>query len=318
MTRPDLSIIIASYNVKQYLIDLIHSIIKYTEKIDYEIIVVDDCSTDHTMEELRRKFKSRKNIKVINNPENLGFARTNNQGINIAKGEFVLILNADTLITDNGLSHLVEIMRGDKTTGAVGCRVVYPDGQIQYTCARNRFNFWTNLFEQFYLNNLFPKSRIFGRELISWWDHESERDVDVLSGAFMLVRSDVLKKLDGFDPYFRSYFEDVDLCFKIKERGYRIRYIPRYKIIHFSGKSFSQLNERSLIENYISRYKFLKRYYHISPLILKMISIKGLLLKIIVLTLVLIFRYNKKAQKRLVAFSKVLGWHLKCFFSGLE
>ncbi|MBU1077538.1 MAG: glycosyltransferase, partial [Spirochaetes bacterium] len=285
------------------------SILKYTKKIRYEIIVVDDQSHDGTVSELEKRYKKKKEIIIYKNSSNQGFARTNNKGIIHAKGEFVLILNADTLVTDNVICEFARYLKAHTDIGALGCKIVYPDGKIQYSCARMRPDFWTNLFEQFYLCNIFYKSRLFGKELISYWDHNSVRDIEVLSGAFMFIRSDLLRKTRGFDPYFRSYFEDVDLCLKILNKGYRIRYIPEYRIIHYSGKSFGPLKERSLIENYISRYKFLNRYYNSSFLLLHIVALIGLSLKFFFLLPGFLIKPSKIIKNRLIVFSRTFLWH---------
>jgi GT2 family glycosyltransferase len=210
--------------------------------ISSEIIVVDNASSDGTSQLIDKNEFA--HVKFIALNENIGFPKANNLAIREAKGEFVLLLNPDTLLFPDTLQKCVEHLRKDSGIGALGCKILYPDGLIQFECARNFPALIDIFFQTFYLHVLFPNNRIFARRLIGNWDHNSSRDVPCLMGAFILIPQEVLKRVGLLDEKFFMYYEDVDYCVRIHEHGLRVYYLNTASIIHFSGKSRAQSKEK--------------------------------------------------------------------------
>ena len=304
------SIVIPSYNTKSLLYDCLNSIVNNSKEIP-EIIVIDDCSNDGSYEDVKRDF----NFLIIDkNSNNLGFVRTVNKGISLSSGKFILVLNSDTIFIEDSITKMTEFMLKHENCGIAGCKIIDSKKNIQYTCARRRTTFFSNLWEQLYLSNLFPKNRIFGSELMSYWDHNECRDVDAISGAFMMIRRECLDQIGYFDEIFNSHYEDIDLCYRAKKAGWHVLYNADTTIIHLSGQSFG-ISPRSRIINFQSKYAFFKKYYPSIPSsLLKIISIGSLLGKIaLLLTITIISKITKNNNdihlKKLESYVKALRWH---------
>ncbi|MFA5339469.1 MAG: glycosyltransferase family 2 protein [Candidatus Omnitrophota bacterium] len=234
----DLSISIISYNVKDYLDKCLTSIFKEKKDLILEIIVVDNNSSDGSIAMVREKFPD---VKPIGNKENLGFAKANNIAIKQSCGRYILILNPDTIVLPGSMQLLVDFLDKNSRVGAVGPKILNEDSSIQLECARN---FPTPLIDFFILSSLykrFPKSKIFGKYLMSYWDHNDGREVPLLSGACMLLRRSALEEVGLFDENFFMYTEDTDLCYRVKKAGWKVWYLPEAEIIHFGGRSSEQI-----------------------------------------------------------------------------
>jgi GT2 family glycosyltransferase len=234
VTIVSLSIIIVSWNVREDLRECLESIYATGFSDGLETIVVDNASYDGTAEMVQDFFSD---VRLIVNTHNVGFPKANNQALSVAQGEFVLYLNPDTRVSQGALSTCVRFLRENEDVGLLGCKVLYPDGSVQYECARDFPSLTTMVWEAFYLHMLFPRNRHFGRTLMGFWDHQDSRDVPCLVGAFMLGRRSILQELDGMDESVFMFFEDVDLCYRIREQGWRIFYLADASIIHKSGRS---------------------------------------------------------------------------------
>tara|TARA_B100000676_G_C18086925_1_gene855855 strand:+ start:752 stop:2803 length:2052 start_codon:yes stop_codon:yes gene_type:complete len=230
-----ISIVIVSYNVKDFISQCIRSIYKSNlNKNDYEIIVVDNDSHDNTLQMIEKEFQE---VIIIRNKNNEGFSKAVNQGFAISKGENLCIINPDVIIKDDTLSKLLLNIEGNDKIGAIGPRVINTDGTIQHSCKRSFPTPLNSLFRLFKLDKLFPKSKVFGKYNLTYLDIDKEHEVDVLSGAFMLIRRKIFKLVNGFDQRFFMFGEDIDLCHKIKDLGYKVIYSPTTEIIHYKGES---------------------------------------------------------------------------------
>lgn len=233
----DLSIIIVSWNVADYLGPCLESIQHQLSDLHTEVILVDNASSDGTVELVSQRFPW---VSVIQAEKNIGFPKANNLAINRAAGKYVLLLNPDTVISDGTLKLCFDKVEEDPSIGALGCKIVYPDGSIQLECARNFPSLTAMIWESLYLHTIFPRHQLFGRSLMGGWDHDSDRDVPCILGAFMLVRKQALDQVGGLDEQFFMYYEDIDLCANLWENGWRIRYTAGTQITHNSGKSRSR------------------------------------------------------------------------------
>jgi len=243
-----LSIIIVSYNTKQLLADCIDSIGKILYNFSYEIIVVDNNSADGSVEMIKSKYS---HVKLIANNYNVGFAKANNQGLEHSSGEYVLMLNSDTIVLRNAIGTLVDFLDNHSDTAICGPKLLNSDLTLQLPC-RRAFPRFINSFSYFSgLSKLFPKSRIFGSYLMTYMDSNIDHEVDAVSGACLMVRRNVLKQIGGLlDEAFFMHFEDIDLCFRAKKFGYKVYYVHNAEVIHLKGQSSKIKSSR------VTRYFF--------------------------------------------------------------
>jgi len=259
----DLSIIIPSYNTKDLITSCVKSIIKHTSGLKYEIIVVDNASTDKSVEALKKQKK----VNLIENNKNLGFAGANNIGYKESKGEYILFLNSDTLLRNNLLKEMIDWMKKNPGVGAASCTLKNSDGSLQatggYFPTLPRVIAWMFFLDDIPGVNMFIKSfHPMGNKSpiknISFY--KKEREIDWLTGAFMLTRKDVLDKLKG--PWDESYFmytEDVDICYRIKRSGHKIMYLPRWDITHLGGASGTK--ESTILSEFRGVKRFYSKFY---------------------------------------------------------
>lgn len=231
-----LSIIIVSYNVKYFLEQCLYSVQKATAVcgIPSEVIVIDNQSTDGTISYLQQKFPA---VVFVSNKENVGYARANNQGWSQAKGDVVLFLNPDTIISEESLKQSLEVLDQYKDVGAVGVRMVDGSGEFLPESKRGLPTPAASFYKLTGLIRLFPHSEKIAHYYMGHLDSKKNYEVFVLAGAFMMVRKSVLEKTDGFDEQFFMYGEDVDLSYRIQKAGYKNVYIGKTSIIHFKGES---------------------------------------------------------------------------------
>src|SRR3989344_9401208 len=232
----DISIIIVSYNGKKFLKNCIVSIIdNVSNKINYEIIVVDNNSSDNSAEMIRKEFSQ---IKLIANKENNGFSKANNQGIKISqKSRYILFLNPDTIMQKNTVEKMIKFMDDNMDAGASTCKLVMLNGEIDDASHRGFPTPW-NAFAHFTgLARIFPRSRIFAGYNLGWMDLSKTHEIDALAGAFMLVRRKAGEEAKWWDEDYFFYGEDIDFCYMLKQKGWKIYYVPEFFITHYKGVS---------------------------------------------------------------------------------
>ncbi|MDC3136179.1 glycosyltransferase [Bacteroidota bacterium] len=232
--KVDISIVIVNYKVKEYVSNLLSSIRKAADEYSVQVFVVDNDSGDDSVTYLQQRHPD---VSYIANKENLGFGKANNQAIKQAKGEFTLIINPDTLVSEDTFSTLISHMRSNPECGAAGCKILNPDGSFAPESKRSVPTIWAALTKLLGLHTLFPKSRLFGQYYLSWLTEDQQAQVPVLSGSFMFWRTDLLQQLGGFDERFFMYGEDIDLCYRVQDTSYHIDYVPSTSIIHYKGES---------------------------------------------------------------------------------
>lgn len=234
---PDVSIIIVNWNTKDTLRDCLTSIYKQTQDNQFEVIVIDNASSDGSAEMVRTKFPR---VILLENSENRGFAAANNQGMAIARGRYVLLLNSDTLVLNQTIAETVSFADAHPETAVIGCRVLNPDKALQPTCFM--FPSILNMFlSSSYLYKLFPGSKFFGRERMIWWDRSDAREVDVVTGCFMLVRPQAIEQVGMMDEQFFMYGEETDWCYRFKKAGWKVLFTPDAEIIHLGGQSSKKI-----------------------------------------------------------------------------
>ena len=268
-----ISIVIVSYNVKDFICQCIRSIYKSNlSKSDYEIIVIDNDSHDDTISVIKEEFQE---VVIIENANNEGFSKAVNQGFNISKGDNICIINPDVIIKDDTLLKLLNKIEQNDEIGAIGPRIINTNGTIQHSCKRSFPTPLNSLFRLFKLDKLFPKSKIFGKYNLTYLDIDKEHEVDVLSGAFMFIPRKIFKLINGFDERFFMFGEDIDLCHKIKDLGYKIIYSPITEIIHYKGESvksapYDMINVfYSAMDIYYDKYSNKYRYWKFISVLVK-------------------------------------------------
>ncbi len=258
MSAIDTSIIIVNWNTRDVLRSCLASAYRETENITFEVIVIDNASIDHSVEMIKEEFPS---AIVIDNYENRGFAAANNQGIAIARGRYVLLLNSDTIVMDNAIAKTIEFADNHPEAAVVGCQVRENQKKVQMTCFR--YPSIVNLFlSAFGLAKLFKYNRVFGREWMLWWKRDSERDVDVISGMFMLARRQAIDQVGLLDERFFMYCEEADWCYRFAKAGWKVLFWPGAQVIHVGGGSHSssQIPVKMFVQQQKSRLIFLRKH----------------------------------------------------------
>jgi len=254
----DVSIIIVNYNVRFFLEQCLHSVFKAKNNLNIEIIVVDNHSVDGSVQMLKEKFPQ---VIVIENKDNVGFSKANNQGIKIARGKYVLLLNPDTVLQEDTLVKCFEFMEATPDAGALGVKMFDGKGNFLPESKRGFPSPMVAFYKIFGLSKLFPKSKIFGRYHLGFLDKDKTHNVDVLSGAFMFIRKEVLNKIGGLDEDYFMYGEDIDLSYRIKKAGYNNYYFANTSIIHYKGESTKKSSVNYVIVFYKAMVIFANKHF---------------------------------------------------------
>jgi N-acetylglucosaminyl-diphospho-decaprenol L-rhamnosyltransferase len=305
-----LSIVILCWNDLKVIADCLASIYSGTHATDFEVIVSDNGSTDGSLEFIRKDYPQ---VRLIENGRNLRFAKGNNVAIRASHGEYVLILNPDTIIHDGTLDKLTVFANSHPEAGAFGCKVLNSDGSIQ-ECVRPLPTVRSEWCAALGLGALAYLSEWFHPGVYTHWKGDTERTVGWLAGCFILVRGDLLKRLGGFDEQFFYYFEDTDLCWRIWDSGNSILYTPSVAITHLGGQStnrrFSPIG--FALDGQVTRYLYYYKYYGASGVrSCRRTMLVGLLLRRIGYGLAQLLRPNESRKKHLELLRTLFEWNLR-------
>ncbi len=234
-TPPTVSIIVVSYNTRQMTLECLRSVFEQTHRTTFEIIVIDNESADGSADAIEAEFAGR--LRLIRSGANLGFAKANNVAAEHATGDYLLLLNPDTLVLDAAIDRLVEFARTRPEAKIWGGRTVYADGSLNPASCWGRQTLWSVFCAACGLSSLFRRTTLFNPEGIGGWARDSIRQVDIVSGCFFLVRREFWKRLNGFDPAFFMYGEEADLCLRASALGARPLISHEAVIIHYGGAS---------------------------------------------------------------------------------
>lgn len=229
----DVSIIVVAWNVRELLGNCLRSVYEQTKGIEFEVVYVDNGSVDGSVEMVRKEFPQ---TRMIENKDNKGFIKANNQGIGIARGRYVLLLNSDTVVLDNAIAKTVRFADAHSEAAVVGCRVLNADRTVQDNCYR----FYSTLnmvFDVLWLSRAMPQSSLFARKYYGGWNFDCEREVDVVVGCFSLVRMEAIRQVGVMDETFFVYGDDIDWCYRFVKAGWKVLFTAAGEIIHYRGQT---------------------------------------------------------------------------------
>jgi len=258
LVSPKVSVLIVSYNVKQYIVHCIDSIKKSNYNGKIEIIVVDNNSFDGSIPKIKQQFKD---VKCIQNDNNVGFGRAVNQAAKVASGNNYLILNPDTIIEENTISTFVNYLEDNNAVGMVGPKIVNSDGTLQKGCKRSFPTIGVALPKLLGLDKVFKNSKWASRYNLNYLDMDEIHKVDAISGSCMFLRADLFKKIGGFDEQFFMYGEDLDLCYQVFKQGFEVHYLPKTQIMHYQGESVKSAPYDSLNAFYNAMILFSDKHF---------------------------------------------------------
>ncbi len=254
----DLSIIIVNWNSKDYLRKCVASVLAETQDLAFEIIVIDSASFDGSGEMLSQEFPQ---VRFIQSQENLGFSKSNNRAFEVSSGEVVLFLNPDTELAGPAINQLYKTLQGLPNAGAVGCKLLNSDGTIQTSCIQAFPTILNQALSMEALRRLTPRARLWGMSAI--FDANSQpAEVEMISGACLMMRRLVFQKVGQFSPEYFMYAEDVDLCYKARQAGFTNYYSGEAVVVHHGGGSSQQARSNfSSIMMMESTRRFLKKWH---------------------------------------------------------
>lgn len=286
-----LSIIIVSWNTASCLENCLSSILVNPPTSPFENWVVDNASTDNSPRMVREKFPQ---VQLMESHENIGFASANNQAIQRCTGKYILLLNPDTYVAPGTLQALVDFLDKTPEAGAVGARILNPDGSLQIS-SHPRPTLSRELWRMFHLDSLSP----YAEYPPSKWETNQAQEVDVLIGACLMLRKDVLDQVGFLDEDYFMYSEEVDLCYRVQRAGWRLFWVPQAEVVHFGGQSTQQVPTEMFLNLYHGKIKYFRKHdgwlaVQIYKLILMIASLSRL-----VLTPFTFFEHSSRRQKHL-------------------
>ena len=248
----DLSVVIISWNTKGLLMRCLESVLSEGERLSLEILVVDNASSDGSAGMVRDRFPQ---VHLIANEENVGFARANNQAIDLASGRYILLLNSDTEVCTGALWTLVEFMDRQPRAGAVGARLLNTDGSLQPSC-HPMLTPWREFWRLLFLERV---KRCATYDM-AHWDLQSPRRVEVIKGACLLSRREALERVGSLDERYFMYTEEVDLCYRLQAADWELYWAPQARVVHHEGQSSRQMRESMYIQLYRSKVLFFRKH----------------------------------------------------------
>jgi len=257
-TTPDLSICIVTYQACQLLQECLESLFENTD-IDFEIIVVDNGSTDGVEKMLSVEYPT---VKLIRNEKNLGFTRPMNQALSQAIGNFLLVLNPDTIILPRAMENMLDFMKNNSNVGICGPKVLNMDGTLQKSCRRGDSRPWAVISYFTGLSAIFPSSKFFSQYHMNYLDPDQNHPVDGVSGSCMMVHRQLLDQIGYLDEQFFAYQEDADYCLRARAAGWQVYYVPEAQIKHYGGLGGSLVKPwRSIIEWHKAYFMLYRKHF---------------------------------------------------------
>jgi len=308
----DVSVIIVSWNTCSITRDCLRSVFDETRGIDFEVIVVDNASSDGSAEMVRREFPR---AVLIENRQNRGFAAANNQAMRVARGKYVLLLNSDTVLIDGAIQECFAFIEKHPEAAVVGCKALNEDGSLQFTCSM-----FPGLLNQLLLatglSSALGGNRFFGRADMTWWDHNELREVDFVAGCFMLVRRAAVEQVGVMDENYFMYAEEADWCLRFRRAGWKVFYYPDARFHHLLGASEkSSVRDMTLERRKSLLYFFRKNFGPLKAYVANYMFVLNDALRIVPWVIGSVYdalrgRRTSRRQAKLVSRLNTLGFHL--------
>lgn len=261
MTLPLISVVIVSFNVRDYLMDGVSALYADTTlppKLSIEVLVVDNASSDGSVEAVETKFPQ---VTIVRQSENVGFGRANNAGLQKCRGELVLLLNPDVNVDRGCLPALADFLLANPEAGAAGPRLRRPDGRLDLAARRGFPTLAAAFYRVVGLGRLFPKSPRFNRYNMGSFADGAVHEIDAGTGACLMVRRSAIDQVGLFDPDYFMYGEDLDFCYRLKQKGWKIFYVPAAGAVHVKGASSRQATSAMLYEFHRAMWLFHRKHY---------------------------------------------------------
>ncbi len=248
-----LAIVIISWNTEDLLRDCLQSVYDYPPECEYEVWVVDNDSSDGSIAVVKEGFPQ---VSLVENEQNVGFAQANNQAVQLTNCELVLLLNPDTIVKPHALTVLVTFMDEHSEAGSAGSMLLNPDGSLQPSCHPSP-KLSRELWRLLHLDAVYP----YGHYHMHKWDMGKMREVDVVQGASMILRQSILDNIGLLDGDYFMYSEEVDLCYRIQQAGWKLYWVPQSKVIHYGGQSTKLMADRMFIQLYKGKLMYFRKHY---------------------------------------------------------
>lgn len=254
----DLSIIMVSYNTKELTLDSLKSVFEQTKGVSFEIIVLDNNSRDGSLEAISQAFP---HVKLIASKENHGFAQGNNIAVKVAVGEYVLLLNPDTVVLEEAIQKLLLFAKKNPGARIWGGRTLFSDGSLNPASCWRRSTLWSLFCYTFAITWAFRSSPFFNAEGYGGWNRDSVKQVDIVSGCFFMIKRDYWRKLGGFSVEFFMYGEEADLCLRAGKLGAMPMVTPEATIVHYGGAS-EKVRADKMVRLFVAKALLIKRHWH--------------------------------------------------------
>lgn len=286
----DLSVVIVNWNTRDLLRNCLRSVYACWPETEYELIVVDNASSDNSVAMVRNEFPR---VDLIVNDQNVGFAQANNQGMTRCSRKYIVLLNPDTIVHPNAFDNLVSFMDAHPEAGAAGPLLLNPDGSLQLSC----YPFPTIRRELWRLFHL-DKVCAYGVYPMALWDHETIREVEHIKGACLILRKEAVNRAGWLDEDYFMYSEELDLCYRLSRMGWKLFWVPQSKVTHHGGQSTNQAAKEMFLELYRSKILFFRKNHPQTVRAYKSILILAAIFRMILMPAIF-FESTKQRAKHL-------------------
>jgi GT2 family glycosyltransferase len=277
-TAITVSVIIVSWNARDYLMQCLDSLSAEACRYPMEIIVVDNASSDDSAEQVARRFPS---VRLIRNKENLGFAKANNLAVSVSTGRYLCFVNSDVKVLPDCITKLVDFSDQNPKVGVTGPRIIGGDGKLQRSC-RGFPTLWNMFCRALAFDVLWSKSKTFSGYSMTYWPQDTQRPVDILTGCFWLIRKEALTQVGLLDEEFFMYGEDMDWCKRFWAGNWQVVFVPSAEAIHYGGASSSNSPIRFYIEKQRADLQYWRKHHsHLTVALYFLISCLHLLLRMV-------------------------------------
>ena len=271
---PVVSIIVVSYNTRDMTIECLRSIVRETPEVSFEVLLIDNQSTDGSFEAIRDEFESDPRFTLVPSDRNLGFAGANNEMAKRARGRYILLLNPDTVVTSRAIEGVIAFANESPSSQIWGGRTFYEDGVLNHGSCWGDYSIWSQLCRYSGLSRLAPRSSFFDPRTYGRWERDSIREVAIVTGCFLLIEKKLWDQLGGFDPEFFMYGEEADLCIRARSLGARPAITPKATLIHHGGAS-EPVHEDKIVRLLDGEIRLLRRHWGHLAFRINLLIVKG-------------------------------------------